>query len=57
MEHTGWLLDLFADPGGGVILWLLGDDGQRRLFRGFGSGSRPGKNRGGVRHQERSGYE
>jgi DNA polymerase-2 len=36
MEHTGWLLDLFADPQGGVILWLLGDDGQRyRLQQAF----------------------
>ena len=36
MEHTGWLLDLFADPQGGVILWLLGDDGKRyRLLQRF----------------------
>ncbi len=36
MEHTGWLLDLFADPQGGVILWLLGDDGKRyRLQQAF----------------------
>lgn len=36
MEHTGWLLDLFADPQGGVILWLLGDDGIRyRLLQSF----------------------
>ncbi len=36
MEHTGWLLDLFADPQGGVILWLLGDDGERyRLLQNF----------------------
>ena len=36
MEHTGWLLDLFADPQGGVILWLLGDDGERyRLQQTF----------------------
>jgi DNA polymerase-2 len=36
MEHTGWLLDLFADPQGGVILWLLGDDGGRyRLLQPF----------------------
>ncbi len=35
-EHTGWLLDLFADPQGGVILWLLGDDGKRyRLQQAF----------------------
>jgi DNA polymerase-2 len=36
MEYTGWLLDLFADPQGGVILWLLGDDGERyRLQQAF----------------------
>jgi DNA polymerase-2 len=36
MEHTGWLLDLFVDPQGGVILWLLGDDGERyRLQQAF----------------------
>ncbi|MGW8224198.1 MAG: DNA polymerase domain-containing protein [Anaerolineales bacterium] len=33
MEHTGWLLDLFADPQGGVVLWLLGDDDQRYRFQ------------------------
>jgi len=33
MEHTGWLLDLYADPQGGVVLWLLGDDGQRYRFQ------------------------
>jgi DNA polymerase-2 len=33
MEHTGWLLDLFADPQDGVILWLLGDDGKRYRLR------------------------
>ncbi len=32
MEHTGWLLDLFADPQGGVVLWLLGDDDRRYRF-------------------------
>ena len=36
MELTGWLLDLFADPQDGVILWLLGDDGKRhRLLQDF----------------------
>jgi DNA polymerase-2 len=33
MEYTGWLLDLFADPQGGVVIWLLGDDGQRYRFQ------------------------
>ena len=33
MQHTGWLLDLFADPQGGVVLWLLGDDGGRYRFQ------------------------
>ncbi|MEW5872726.1 MAG: DNA polymerase domain-containing protein [Chloroflexota bacterium] len=32
-EHTGWLLDVYSDPQGGVILWLLDDDGQRRCLR------------------------
>src|SRR3989337_3085700 len=36
MEITGWLLDLFASPGGGVVLWLLGEDGLRqRLHQPF----------------------
>jgi DNA polymerase-2 len=33
MERTGWLLDLFADPQGGVVLWLLGEDGERYRFQ------------------------
>jgi len=32
-EFIGWLLDLYDDPNGGVCLWLVGDDGQRRMFR------------------------
>lgn len=32
-EHTGWLLDVYADTEDGVILWLLDEDGQRRRFR------------------------
>ena len=32
-ELSGWLLDLFADPQGGVVLWLLGDDGKRHRLR------------------------
>src|SRR4030067_586908 len=36
MEVTGWLLDLFADPDGGVVLWLLGEDGlPQRLHQPF----------------------
>ena len=35
-ELTGWLLDLYAGPQGGVVLWLLGDDGGRhRLHQPF----------------------
>ncbi|MDO9128413.1 MAG: hypothetical protein Q7U34_00960 [Anaerolineales bacterium] len=30
-EHTGWLLDVYADPGGGISLWLLVDDSSTRL--------------------------
>lgn len=32
-EATGWLLDVYADPEGGVILWLLTDDDQRLRLR------------------------
>ncbi len=35
-ELTGWLLDLFDEPGGGIVLWVLGEDGQRhRLHQDF----------------------
>ncbi len=35
-ELTGWLLDLFADTQPGIVLWLLGEDGQRhRLTQDF----------------------
>jgi hypothetical protein len=35
-ELKGWLLDLFADTQPGVVLWLLGEDGQRhRLTQDF----------------------
>ncbi len=35
-ELTGWLLDLFADTQPGVVLWLVGEDGQRhRLTQDF----------------------
>jgi DNA polymerase-2 len=29
-ELSGWLLDLFAGTQGGIVLWLVGEDGQRR---------------------------
>jgi DNA polymerase II len=33
IEKTGWLLDLYPDPGtGACILWLLGEDGGRYRF-------------------------
>ncbi len=32
-EATGWLLDVYADPEDGVILWLLTDDGKRLRLR------------------------
>jgi DNA polymerase II len=32
-ERTGWLLDLYEDPLGGVVLWLLADDGARLRLR------------------------
>jgi DNA polymerase-2 len=35
-EYTGWLLDLYEDPHGGVILWLLEESGERlRLLQPF----------------------
>ncbi|RMD96860.1 MAG: hypothetical protein D6816_18345 [Bacteroidetes bacterium] len=32
-EYTGWLLAVYAAADRGVVLWLLGDDGQRRRLR------------------------
>ena len=32
-EHTGWLLDLYEDPLGGLVLWFLDDAGARRRLR------------------------
>ncbi len=32
-ECAGWLLDLYEDPLGGIVLWHLGDDGLRRCLR------------------------
>jgi DNA polymerase-2 len=35
-EHVGWLLDLYGHPDDGVVIWLLGDDGERhRLYQPF----------------------
>ncbi|MEX1247578.1 MAG: DNA polymerase domain-containing protein [Anaerolineales bacterium] len=31
-EHAGWLLDVYADRGKGVVLWLVGQDGRRYRF-------------------------
>ncbi|NIV27945.1 MAG: hypothetical protein GWN58_00105, partial [Anaerolineae bacterium] len=30
---TGWLLDLYAAPGEGVVVWLIGEDGARYRLR------------------------
>ncbi len=32
-KQTGWLLDVYADQEGGIILWLLTDDDQRLRLR------------------------
>ncbi|HMN01044.1 MAG TPA: DNA polymerase domain-containing protein, partial [Anaerolineales bacterium] len=32
-EQTGWLLDVYADSEGGIILWLLTDNDQRLCLR------------------------
>lgn len=32
-EYTGWLLDLYPHPEGGILLWLLCDDGRRLCLR------------------------
>lgn len=35
-EITGWLLDLYPNPKGGVTLWLIGEDGKRHpLYQKF----------------------
>ncbi len=31
-EYRGWLLDVYGDEQEGLILWLLGEDGERRRF-------------------------
>lgn len=33
VEIHGWLLDLYAHPEDGLVLWLLGEDGQRHRLR------------------------
>ena len=32
-DHVGWLLDLYEDDREGVVLWLIGDDGERCRLR------------------------
>jgi DNA polymerase-2 len=32
-DFTGWLLDLYEHERAGLVLWLIGDDGQRRRLR------------------------
>lgn len=32
-ERTGWLLDLYEDPLGGLVIWFLDEDGKRRRLR------------------------
>jgi DNA polymerase-2 len=35
-EHIGWLLDLYAYPEEGVVMWMVGEDGARyRLWKPF----------------------
>lgn len=36
MEKTGWLLDLYDQPGQGLVFWLIAESGQRlRLYQPF----------------------
>lgn len=32
MDYTGWVLDIFAAPRDGLVIWLIGADGERRRF-------------------------
>jgi DNA polymerase-2 len=32
-EFTGWLLDLYEDPQGGLVLWFLEESGERLRLR------------------------
>jgi DNA polymerase-2 len=37
-ELRGWLFDIYSDPGHGIVLWLIGEDGRRhRLTQEFGA--------------------
>ena len=31
-EYKGWLLDIFENPQGGIVLWVIGTDGVRQRF-------------------------
>jgi len=33
VERSGWLLDLYADPRGGLALWFLDENGERQRLR------------------------
>ena len=33
VDRSGWLLDLYEDPLGGLVLWLLSDEGERLRLR------------------------
>ena len=32
IDYSGWLLDVYPDSEQGAVVWLLGDDGERRRF-------------------------
>ncbi len=32
IQYTGWLFDLYAHPDHGIVLWLIGEDGQPHCF-------------------------
>lgn len=31
-EYSGWLFDVYADPGKGAVIWFIGEDGGRYCF-------------------------
>ena len=33
IQHSGWLLDLYASPTGGLVVWFIGEDGLRYRLR------------------------
>ena len=33
VERTGWLLDVYEDPLGGLVVWFLDEMGERRRLR------------------------